>query len=189
MNCKLTVADFAEDFARCAHLGQKRKNGDDYFTHPQRVAELVSFYKGDSNEINILRAAAFCHDLLEDTEITYYDLVQTFGYQVSSLVLELTTNPEMKRGIGNKAEYLSYKCSHMTHWALVIKLCDRLDNLTDMRHCETGWRERYIHETEHIISYLYEHRELTRTHQIILKDLAQKLFLVKGELKMYRSEK
>lgn len=168
---KLTQADFAWSVAEKAHRGQMRKDGSPYFDHPCRVADLVRHYKGDSHEVEALCAAAYLHDTLEDTDLTYYDLVKSFGYQVASLVLELTTNPEMKEGIGNKASYMSYKLKHMTHWALVIKLCDRLDNLRDTKACSDKWIQKYLFETAHILGYLVHNRELTPTHRRIMDDL------------------
>lgn len=167
-----TIADFAQR----AHDGQSRKDGSPYFSHPNRVANLVRQYKGESHEIESLVAAAYCHDLLEDTEITYYDLVQAFGYCVASLVMELTTNPEMKNGVGSKEKYLAYKLNHMTHWALVIKLCDRLDNITDMNGCSKEWKDRYIGETDFIIKYIKQNRILTPTQCDIIIDLEDKIF-------------
>lgn len=171
-----TIANFAYDFAKQAHEGQLRKDGRPYFTHPKRVANLVRQYKGDSNEIESLVAAAYCHDLLEDTQITYYDLVNAFGYCVASLVMELTTNPEMKCGVGSKKEYLSYKLRHMTHWALVIKLCDRLDNISDMNGGTEEWKRKYIEETEYILDYIKKFRTLTSTQSAIVFDLERVIY-------------
>lgn len=171
MNTQPTMADYAKDFAMNAHNGQFRKDGRPYFTHPSRVADLVRQYKGNSHEIESLVAAAYCHDLLEDTTVNYYDLVNAFGYCVASLVMELTTNPEMKKGIGSKKIYLGYKIKHMTHWALVIKLCDRLDNISDMKGGTEAWKKKYIDETEYIIEYIEENRDITHTQRAILKDL------------------
>lgn len=182
MSQQPTMADFAKDFAQKAHEGQFRKDGRPYFTHPERVASLVLKYKGWSHEAESLIAAAYCHDLLEDTIVTYYDLVNAFGYCVASLVLELTTNPEMKRGIGSKKEYLGYKLKHMTHWALVIKLCDRLDNISDMAGGSESWKKKYIDETEYIISYIEQNREITRTHREIIEAIKKVVIEKKVEL-------
>ena len=172
---KRTKADFAREFALEAHAGQFRSGGSPYFEHPERVAKLVRRYKGDSHEIESLVAAAYCHDTLEDTDVTYYDLVNTFDYCVASLVMELTTNPEMKNGVGNKSKYLAYKLKHMTDWALVIKLCDRYDNLSDMRGCTPGWCAKYCNETIYILDYLEKERQLTPTQSAIIVDLREAL--------------
>lgn len=54
--------------ASWAHRGQRRKDGSAYIGHPLDVAELVTAWVGfDRPE---LTAAAFLHDVLEDTDIT-----------------------------------------------------------------------------------------------------------------------
>jgi (p)ppGpp synthase/HD superfamily hydrolase len=77
----------------------------------------------------------------------------------------------MKAGVGDKAKYMSYKLKHMTSWALVIKLCDRLDNLKDTRGMSDTWKLKYVKETEYILTYLLFHRQLTKTHTWIIGDL------------------
>jgi (p)ppGpp synthase/HD superfamily hydrolase len=166
-----TLSDFVNEFAKEAHEGQFRRDGKTpYFCHPSHVADLVRKYK-KSSHIEELVSAAYLHDTLEDTKITYYDLVGSFGYCVASLVLEVTSNPDMKSAVGNKDHYLSYKLQHMTNWALVIKLCDRLDNVSDMKDCNLKWCKKYIKETIFILDYLFSHRELTETHKAIIKDI------------------
>ena len=175
---KPTIADLARDYAKQAHDGQFRKDGQPYFTHPERVEQLVRHYKASSKNIETLCAAALLHDVLEDfefTNVTYYDLFETFRSEIAALVLELTTNPEMKRGVGDKGEYLSYKLLHMTSWALVIKLCDRLDNITDMSVCSEEWKRRYADETWYIIEYLKKNRKLSPAHGAIIEEIKRKL--------------
>lgn len=180
MAIPVTVADFAKVYAEQAHKGQLRRDGRPYFTHPERVAALVRKYKGDSHEADQLVAAAYCHDLLEDTPVTYYDLVNAFGYCVASLVMELTTNPEMKKGVGDKGKYLAYKLKHMTHWALVIKLCDRLDNISDTNGCTQEWIDKYVAETKYIIEYIQTNRTLTRTQNILVKLLNEAIMEIES---------
>lgn len=169
---KASIADFARHVATQAHGSQTRRDGTPYIEHPKRVAELMRMYRSDSHEIEALCAAAYLHDTLEDTDLTYYDIVQNFGYMIASLVAELTSNPEMKRGVGNKAEYLSYKLKHMTSWALSIKLCDRLDNISDhIESCDRGWLTKYLLETVHILNYLKLNREISDSNERIMQDL------------------
>lgn len=171
MNSQPTIVDFAKAMSIEAHNGQFRKDGRPYITHPERVAALVRKYKGDSHEVLSLEAAAWGHDWIEDTTVTYYDIVAALGYCVASLIMELTTNPEMKNGVGSKKIYLAYKLKHMTHWALVLKLCDRLDNMSDTNGCSEEWIRKYVDETEFIIDYICKNRELTNTQRVIIKDL------------------
>lgn len=48
--------------AQLAHLGQRRRSGEDYIEHPKQVAQIVYDYYQDP----VLCAAALLHDTLED---------------------------------------------------------------------------------------------------------------------------
>jgi len=51
--------------ARLAHLGQKRRSGEDYFSHPKGVANIVRrLYPGDLKSYMV----ALLHDSVEDVE-------------------------------------------------------------------------------------------------------------------------
>ncbi len=58
----LSQVELAQSIATEAHAGQKRFGGEPFITHPQAVA--ASF---DRNEDMAVRAAAWLHDVLEDT--------------------------------------------------------------------------------------------------------------------------
>lgn len=166
-----SIMDKALEFAKEKHKGQIRKGPEkkEYINHPINVANLVKKYK-DSHNIDILVAAAYLHDTLEDTDTTYYDLVKIFGVEVASLVSELTTNKDMKKDLG-KDKYLAYKLKGMTSWALVIKLCDRLDNVSDLHSVDDDFRKKYVNETIFILNYVVDNRELSQTHLNIIRDI------------------
>lgn len=162
-------------FAKTKHEGQLRQNGSPYITHPVRVAKLVAQYKKSKN-YKLLLSAALLHDTLEDTYTCTKELYDFFGEnsQVPSLVVELTTAKFVPKLIG-KAEYLAHKMENMTSYALVIKLCDRLDNLTDLNGCSLEKKQRMMTDTRYIIDYLKTHRELTQTHLNIINKLEEVL--------------
>ena len=58
-----------------AHLGQLRKNGDPYITHPIAVAAQCAEWKLDAQAL----MAALMHDVIEDCGITKLDLAERFG--------------------------------------------------------------------------------------------------------------
>lgn len=177
----MNIADIAKSFAIDKHKEQYRKNGNPYIIHPISVASLLKKYK-KSHNINRLMAAAYLHDTLEDTNTSYYELVDTFGYDIAGLVMELTTDENMKKEIG-KNKYLAYKLNSMTKWALSIKLCDRLDNISDLEEMEESFSKRYLEETIFIIDYICENRELTKTHRDIIKDIVDKLRKINVDIK------
>ena len=155
-------------FATEKHKGQKRDDGSDYITHPIRVAKIVEDFKAKtSSNRKVLLAAALLHDTLEDTYTSYREIEENFGEYVASLVLELTTATFACHYKG-KAQYLAEKMEHMTSYALVIKLADRYDNISDLK---TNYPKKLktIKDTYYILDYLESHRELTSS-QTALKD-------------------
>lgn len=167
------MASEALDYATMMHDGQYRKDGTDYINHPIRVANYVSEFKSSSN-MDVLLASAYLHDTLEDTKATYYDIVNKFGPQIAGLVLELTTDEDIKKCLG-KTKYLEIKMKNMSSWALLIKLCDRLDNVSDLMTSSESFRNRYARETIDILNYLLSNRELSDTHINIIKSILSTL--------------
>jgi hypothetical protein len=160
----------AIDYAVRMHKGQTRLTGEPYINHPLHVLQNVLKYKKSKN-IETLLISACLHDTLEDTSATYYDIVENFGPQVASLVLELTTDEDIKNALG-KQQYLSIKMKNMSSWALVIKLCDRLDNINDLLKCkDEAFKNKYINETIEIIDYLVRNAKLSNTHITIIEQI------------------
>lgn len=69
---KLSYIEAARDIAERAHKGQVDKAGFEYITHPFRVAARASA-RGGSDEVV---AAAWLHDVLEDTNVTATQLLE-----------------------------------------------------------------------------------------------------------------
>lgn len=170
----------AMEYASSRHKTQKRRFTHElYVEHCKRVAEIVRSYK-KSHEIDKLVSSALLHDTIEDTNTTEEDLEKMFGGLVSSLVVELTSDKAKIRKEG-KQEYLSDKMIHMSSWALVIKLADRLDNVNDLDKTSEEFRNRYSKETVYILNMLEAHRKLTKTQvelvgaiRLKLKELTEK---------------
>ena len=181
----MSLVQEALNYATEQHSGQIRIfGGEEYILHPIAVSSLVRKYIIESTEEElieiddmngevteeVLKAAALLHDVAELPSVNHRELVNKFGVTVTYLVLEVTTNREMKEAIGKK-KYLAYKLMHMTNWALLIKLCDRLDNMSDYVLWTEEFRERKIDETEFILDYIEENRKLCAIHQRIIADI------------------
>lgn len=70
MSEKNSLVDTAQEIAASAHEGQVDKLGAAYIGHPARVASHARAFGGSPEAI----AAAWLHDVLEDTEVTAEDL-------------------------------------------------------------------------------------------------------------------
>ncbi|MFZ2526639.1 MAG: HD domain-containing protein [Rhodococcus sp. (in: high G+C Gram-positive bacteria)] len=108
------IADLAEQIATTAHHGQVDKAGRPYITHPARVAARVA---GDDYAV----AAAWLHDVVEDTEVTLADLEQLFPPEVTAAVEALTRRPGEA-----PADY--YARVREVPLAVTVKLADLADN-------------------------------------------------------------
>jgi (p)ppGpp synthase/HD superfamily hydrolase len=112
----------AAKFAANAHRKQKCPGTKDpYFSHPARVAMLVSASFG-CNEPAIL-ATAYLHDVLEKTKTQPADLEEMFGRTVTDWVEWLSKNAKVARG-------LYWERLLDAPWqARLVKLADALDHL------------------------------------------------------------
>ena len=115
-------------FAKGRHAHQDRKaSGKPYFVHPRGVAFIVMMLDGTNAEIN----AALAHDLLEDTETSFPELLTVANsVECAELCSELRNNPFRIDELG-KEEYMSEKLEGLPDSALFIKLADMLYNSYD----------------------------------------------------------
>ena len=155
----------AWSFAEKAHSGVTRKfSGDPYFEHVRKVFKLVK--KVDTRET--LGAAALLHDTLEDCpQVTYEILIENFGKEVADIVKELTSKEDLIDVMG-KAEYLLDKMATMSDDALTVKLCDRLQNLSDHFSASDKFRKKYYEETKYIVDSLKANRQLNKSQITVI---------------------
>lgn len=114
-------------FGEKAHEGQKRKSGEDYFTHCITTAAILTSW-GIEDE-NIL-CAALLHDVIEDTKITLADIENNFGKEVAFLidgVTKLKSESEKRETKKTLKKVLSN--SYTDPRVAVLKLADRLHNM------------------------------------------------------------
>lgn len=164
----------AINFATKAHENQRRKFGDrPYIVHPIGVAEFVAVTKLSKNK-DILLAVAILHDIIEDTEYNKNDIFKLFGQLVADLVDELTSDKLAIKLIGKK-EYLLQKMIGMSSYALVIKLADMLYNLLDCNGADDKFKLEIIERTKFLIFNLEKYRQLTPTHNRLIKMIKLKL--------------
>ncbi len=166
----------AREFAEKKHKGQMRKDGTPYFTHLVRVADLVLKFK-KCERIDEIAAAAYLHDCLEDTDTGISELREEFGEVVTLLVVELTTD-KFRSKLDGKVNYLSSKFSNgraISNWALVIKLADRLDNVSDLVDRDEEFAGKMKSHSLILLDALEKNRELTSTHKKLVVAIREKL--------------
>jgi len=138
------------------------------FNHLKSVVKIISKFTDNKDAI----IAAWLHDAVEDKYITYEQIKEYFGEKVVYLVYELTSDKTVVEIIG-KAEYLINKLNNMTNEALLIKLADRLDNVSDLEVADPGFRKYYKTQTLNVLKNI--HRTFQPEHITIMGKIHEKL--------------
>lgn len=129
-----------------SHDGQCRKySGTPYILHPIRVAAAFAMHPlAEENSL----AAAYCHDLIEDTPQNYSAIEIVLGKRVADIVQQLT-NPSKGSKLP-RAERKNMDRAHLRgveRVSKVIKMFDRIDNLNEMVNAPTDFKMIYAEES------------------------------------------
>ncbi len=144
----------AYDYAEKAHHGQKRKSGDPYFTHPASVAGVICDLRLDLASV----CAGLLHDVVEDTLATRKDIEGEFGAEIADLVDGVTKLSQVNftSKEDRQAENFRKMVVAMARdiRVLLIKLCDRVDNMRTLEHMKPEAQQRIARETMEIYAPL-----------------------------------
>ncbi len=136
------------------HEGQMRKSGDAYFSHPASVAGIITELKLDTASV----CAGLLHDVVEDTLATTDDIERDFGQEVAFLVDGVTKLSKINfaskedRQAENFRKMLVAMARDIR--VLLVKLCDRLDNMRSLEFMKPEAQERIARETMEIYAPL-----------------------------------
>ena len=146
----MNTAEHARIFATAAHaaVGQLRKyTNEPYIVHP---AEVVSTVRSVPHTEAML-AAAWLHDVVEDTGVTIETVRAEFGSEVADLVAWLTdvSRPEDGNRAHRKARDREHTAAAPAE-AQTVKLADLISNT----------RSIMAHDPKFAVTYLEEKRAL-----------------------------
>ena len=130
-NAKMNILNIAYSMAKAFHRGQTRIDGTRYFEHIKSVTYILitEFPTITFNQV----AAAYLHDILEDTDIKDATIENIFGREITEIVQAVTKKPDeyylrpderhIYHGLGKeeKKEYLkqkkpAIKARRTEHW-------------------------------------------------------------------------
>ena len=137
----MTKTQKALKFATEKHKGQVRLGGDPFISHLIEVAAIL--YEHHYRDDNIL-AAAYLHDVLEDTDTTAEELEKEFGKEITEIVVALTIKRNLGETSMDKTKRMAMQLRKAPIEAKLIKLADRLHNVRTMYVVWPKWKiERY----------------------------------------------
>jgi (p)ppGpp synthase/HD superfamily hydrolase len=147
------LVDRARRYAENAHsaIDHRRKySGRPYVEHLERVARRVADVTDDPLAI----AAAWLHDVVEDTPATLHDIEREFGSAVAQLVAALTdVGPECGNRDSRKAIDRE-RLAKAPAAAQTVKLADLLDNAEDIAQHDRHFSRVYLREMRAAVDVL-----------------------------------
>lgn len=175
----LEVVRRAYQFAAAAHEGQTRRSGDPYVTHPLAVAQVIADLKLDVASV----CAGLLHDAVEDTSATVEQLTEQFGKEIAFLVDGVTKLGKLPWSTREEQQAENFRKMLLAMAkdirVILVKLCDRLDNMRSLHHLPPEKQERIAAETMQIYAPL-ANRLGIQWVKVELEDLAFK-YLHPGE--------
>ncbi|QVK16906.1 bifunctional (p)ppGpp synthetase/guanosine-3',5'-bis(diphosphate) 3'-pyrophosphohydrolase [Mycoplasmatota bacterium] len=130
----LDLIEKAYNYAEEKHHNQFRKSGEPYIIHPLEVATILTTFNAGPNTI----AAGLLHDVLEDTGVTYYEMTQEFGEEITTLVDGVSKLGQFKFVSKEQALAQNYQKMFLAMAkdirVIIIKLADRLHNMRTLKY-------------------------------------------------------
>ena len=137
----------AYDFSRKAHEHQKRASGEEYFIHPCTVAKILIELGLDAATV----AAAFLHDVIEDTPVSEGDISKDFGEEVLELVVGVTKLEKIRFNSKEEEQAENFRKIFVAMAkdirVIIIKLADRLHNMRSLNFLSKERQLRMARET------------------------------------------
>lgn len=147
----------ASIFAAYAHTGQTRKyTGEPYFQHVEAVAKMVMMTRNATPE---MIAAAYLHDVVEDTGTTYADVLNKYGDPVADYVWRLTATvwPGPFEARPNRAFRMAHERRRLADSPAevqTIKLADIIDNTATIVQYDPSFAPLYLREKLELLAVM-----------------------------------
>lgn len=145
-------------YAEQKHAGQKRKDGKDYFTHVEAVANIVNMdwfvlipreAQDNWNKCkDQVVAAAYLHDVIEDCGVTKQDLIDAGFHMMTAEIVDALS----KKPGENYFDFIMriHDGGSFRTGMVAVKLADLQHNMSDLNEGSLKDKYRLAH---YILSY------------------------------------
>ncbi len=153
----MSIIEQAKAFAIEHHGDQKYGKQDElpYSFHLNQVAEVVKEFGNrytTTDQQQSLIAAAWLHDVIEDTPITFEDVFQEFGRYIARVVFAVTNEEGKNRRERHAKTHPKLRAAGRD--AMIVKLSDRIANIRHSVKHNHGILGMYKKEYAHFRQYL-----------------------------------
>lgn len=161
--------NLAKSFASDAHQGQIYGSVP-YIQHLEETYQVAVDHGLDEE----IQCGCWLHDTLEDTKVTYSELVDIFGVSIAEMVYCVTD--ELGRNRKERKEKTYPKIASNPE-SIAVKLCDRIANIENaIKHGEDGLLKMYLKEDSEFQKYLFNEEYLPLWNRYL--DLLNKSFRI-----------
>lgn len=164
----------AYNYAQEVHKGMKRKNGEEYISHPLNVALIVAELNVDADTI----VSALVHETIDHGSSSFEELEEKFGPDVKNIVLSLTkvNRLHLMDESESSALYLRKVLVALAQdvRVLILKLAGRVHNLRTVDGLDPELQKNKARETENVLIPI-AHRLGINSLKAELEDLSFKI--------------
>jgi (p)ppGpp synthase/HD superfamily hydrolase len=151
------INDISRDYAtKCHKETNHLYDGKPYRTHLNLVVKAMKRFNHlipeEDNEL--VEAACWVHDVIEDCRQTYNDVKNICGEQVAEIAYALTNNKGKSRKERANDNY--YDGILKVKYAPFVKLCDRIANIEYSKEIGSRMFEVYCKENDDFIRKIYK---------------------------------
>jgi (p)ppGpp synthase/HD superfamily hydrolase len=135
-----------------------------YEFHLNMVAQVARDFSHivSASAAELIILAAYGHDLIEDTRVSYNDVVEVLGDEVADIIYAVSNEKGKTRKERANEKY--YEGIRNTPYAVYVKLCDRIANVQYSKTTKSRMFEMYKKENPEFIKALGWNEELEASH-------------------------
>ena len=118
----MSLLERVKEYAKLKYAGLQYDGQDFYKRHIKHVVQTLQRFNPTEAEV----AGAYLHDVIEDTDATYEEVVLLFGEEVADIVSRVTDKPGKDR---LERHLNTYYILRRNPSAVKVKLADRISNM------------------------------------------------------------